>query len=103
MTFNVIMGRFYKKELPKLNTTCFQKQVEGFVLKDFKNVYLKTKQNEETENFINKWQKEESLCNVCSPTYKNKNIRHKSIKSLLHMPREGLWSNQGFVQVDLFF
>ena len=43
----------------------------------------KANQNKETENFINDWKKEERFCNVCSPAYKNKNMRHKSIKSLM--------------------
>ena len=33
---------------------------------------------EETENLINEWQKKESLWNVCSPTYNDRNMRHKS-------------------------
>ena len=36
------------------------------------------KRIEETENLINEWQKKESLWNVCSPTYNDRNMRHKS-------------------------
>ena len=51
----------------------------------------KSKRNEETENFIHKWQKEEGLWDVCSPTYKDRNMRHESIKRL--MPKFPLTGN----------
>ena len=43
----------------------------------------KAKQNEETEDFINKWQLEEILWNVGSPTYKDRSMHHESIKRLM--------------------
>ena len=56
----------------------------------------KAKRNEETENFINEWQKAK------------KNIRtlafslSSSIRGL-YMPRGGLRCNHGFVLIDLIF
>ena len=54
MILNVIMERFYKKELTKFTSTCSQKYVKVFVIKDFKMSSQKAKRNEETENFIQK-------------------------------------------------
>ena len=40
MIFNMIMERLYEKELPKLTSTCFTK--------DLKNVFSKSNANEDT-------------------------------------------------------
>ena len=41
------------------------------------------KRNKETENFIIESQKEQSLWNVCSPIYKDRNMCHESVKRLM--------------------
>ena len=48
MILNVIMERFYKKELTKFTSTCSQKYLKVFVIKDFKMSSQKAKRNEET-------------------------------------------------------
>ena len=48
MILNVIMERFYKKELTKFTSTCSQKYLKVFVIKDFKMSSQKAKRDEET-------------------------------------------------------